>query len=228
MSLKDAAVSIAGRLTDRIHIGNGLDQRELSPVGWFEHGQAVQRLTDSFAAVPADKRVRLAKKTSNLFRGRSGDMAGLDVSGLHSVIAVDPVDNTADVQGMCTYEDLVDTLLPFGLVPTVVPQLKTITLGGAVTGMGVESTSFRNGLPHEAVLEMDVLSRHRRDRHLLADAERRPLPRFPELLRLAGLLGPAEDHLREGARLRRTAPRPLRRRGVRLRRARRDQRVQGV
>jgi FAD/FMN-containing dehydrogenase len=158
MSLKDAAVSIAGKLTDHIHIGNGLDQRDLAPVGWFEHAQAVQRLTDSFAAVPAGQRVRLAKKTSNLFRGRSGDMAGLDVSGLHSVIAVDPVNNTADVQGMCTYEDLVDSLLPFGLVPTVVPQLKTITLGGAVTGMGVESTSFRNGLPHEAVLEMDVLT----------------------------------------------------------------------
>jgi len=40
----------------------------------------------------------------------------------------------------------------------VVPQLKTITLGGAVTGLGIESTSFRNGLPHESVLEMDVLT----------------------------------------------------------------------
>ena len=64
---------------------------------------------------------------------------------------------TADVQGMCTYEDLVDATLPFGLAPLVVPQLKTITLGGAVSGMGVESTSFRNGLPHESVIEMDVL-----------------------------------------------------------------------
>src|SRR4029434_5321996 len=39
-----------------------------------------------------------------------------------------------------------------------VPQLKTITLGGAVTGLGIESTSFRNGLPHESVLEMDILT----------------------------------------------------------------------
>lgn len=158
MSLKDAAVTIAGKFTDRLHIGNGLDQRDLAPVGWFAHSEAVRNLRESFAAVPEGRRVRLAKKTSNLFRGRRGDMVGLDVSGLHSVIAVDPVERTADVQGMCTYEDLVDTLLPFGLVPTVVPQLKTITLGGAVTGMGVESSSFRNGLPHEAVLEMDVLT----------------------------------------------------------------------
>ena len=44
------------------------------------------------------------------------------------------------------------------LAPLVVPQLKTITLGGAVTGLGIESTSFRNGLPHESVLEMDILT----------------------------------------------------------------------
>jgi FAD/FMN-containing dehydrogenase len=40
----------------------------------------------------------------------------------------------------------------------VVPQLKTITLGGAVTGLGIESASFRNGLPHESVIEMDILT----------------------------------------------------------------------
>lgn len=158
MSLKEKAVALAGRITDALPIGNGLDQRGLAPVGWWEHGNAVQRLQDSFDAVPSGKRVRLAKKTSNLFRGRSGEAVGLDVSGLHGVVAVDPVNGTADVQGMCTYEDLVDVLLPFGLAPTVVPQLKTITLGGAVTGMGVESSSFRNGLPHEAVEEMDVLT----------------------------------------------------------------------
>lgn len=59
---------------------------------------------------------------------------------------------------MCTYEDLVDATLPHGLIPLVVPQLRTITLGGAVTGLGIESTSFRNGLPHESVLEMDILT----------------------------------------------------------------------
>ena len=43
-------------------------------------------------------------------------------------------------------------------MPLVVPQLKTITLGGAVTGLGIESTSFRNGLPHESVRELEVLT----------------------------------------------------------------------
>jgi len=80
------------------------------------------------------------------------------VSGLGGVIAVDPAARTVDAQGMCTYEDLVDVTLRHGLIPLVVPQLRTITLGGAVTGLGIESTSFRSGLPHESVLEMDILT----------------------------------------------------------------------
>lgn len=123
------------------------------------HADGVQRLLASYRAIPADAAVRLAKPTSNLFRARAKATAkGLDTSGLTDVIAVDPAARTADVAGMCTYEDLVAATLPYGLSPLVVPQLKTITLGGAVTGLGIESASFRNGLPHESVLEMDILT----------------------------------------------------------------------
>src|ERR1700712_4475703 len=123
------------------------------------HAAAVSALTASYAAIPAGRPVRLAKRTSNLFRPRTAEVpAGLEVSGLDAVISVDPVAGTADVQGMCTYERLVQACLPYGLMPKVVPQLKTITLGGAVTGLGIESSSFRNGLPHESVLELDILT----------------------------------------------------------------------
>ncbi len=101
--------------------------------------------------------MRLAKPTSNLFRTRTRAGSGLDVGGLAQVISVDPESRTADVQGMCTYETLVAETLGHGLMPLVVPQLRTITVGGAVTGLGIESTSLRHGLPHESVLEMDVL-----------------------------------------------------------------------
>ncbi len=126
------------------------------------HAAAVADLVRRYRAVPAGTPVRLGKRTSNLFRfgpgGRVGDAERLDTSALAGVIGVDPVARTAEVQGMTTYEDLVDATLAHGLMPLVVPQLKTITLGGAVTGLGIESTSFRHGLPHESVREMDVLT----------------------------------------------------------------------
>ena len=119
----------------------------------------MERLLESYRSLPPAASVRLAKRTSNLFRSRAkADAKGLDTSGLTGVISVDPEARTANVAGMCTYDDLVAATLPHGLAPLVVPQLKTITLGGAVTGLGIESTSFRSGLPHESVLDLDVLT----------------------------------------------------------------------
>ncbi|MBZ5733403.1 FAD-binding oxidoreductase [Nocardioides sp. TRM66260-LWL] len=127
--------------------------------GWATHEQAVARLQASYAALEPTAPVRLAKRTSNLFRPRHATQApGLDVTGLDDVIEIDPRRRTAQVQGMCTYERLVERTLVHGLIPAVVPQLRTITLGGAVSGLGIESTSFRLGLPHESVLEMDVFT----------------------------------------------------------------------
>jgi FAD/FMN-containing dehydrogenase len=127
--------------------------------GTARHEDAVAHLRDSYRAIAPTDTVRLAKKTSNLFRHRAASHGpGLDVSGLDGVIGIDAAGHTADVQGMCTYEHLVEETLRHGLIPYVVPQLKTITLGGAVTGLGIESTSFRSGLPHESVLEMDVFT----------------------------------------------------------------------
>ena len=137
----------------------GYHRAVTSTVTRAEFVAARERLLAQYAAIPAGAPVRLAKKTSNLFRMREASAApGLDVSAFRGVLEVDPAARTADVLGMTTYEDLVDATLPYGLMPLVVPELKTITLGGAVSGMGIESSSFRNGCPHESVLELEVMT----------------------------------------------------------------------
>jgi len=100
----------------------------------------------------------LGKKTSNLFRPRDpGAVRKLEVGSLNRTISVDPDHLVAEVEGMTTFEDFTDACLVHGTAPTVVPELKTITVGGAITGIGIESSSFRHGFVHEAVVEMDVL-----------------------------------------------------------------------
>jgi len=82
------------------------------------------RLSEQYAGIPPGHPVRLAKKTSNLFRTRPRPSApGLNVREFDGVLSVDPATRTADVQGMTTYERLVDAALPHGLMPLVVPQL---------------------------------------------------------------------------------------------------------
>ena len=119
----------------------------------------VAQLQRSYAAIPAGTPIRLSKPTSNLFRPRAASAhPGLDVTSFDGVMHIDREARIAEVQGMTTYEHLVAATLPYGLAPMCVPQLKTITLGGAVTGMGIESASFRSGTPHESVIEMDILT----------------------------------------------------------------------
>ena len=101
---------------------------------------------------------RLAKDTSNLFRDRAGGpRRALDVRAFDHVLEVNAAEGWVDTEGMVTYEALCEATLARGAMPCVVPQLKSITLGGALAGIGIEASSFRHGLVHESVTEFEVL-----------------------------------------------------------------------
>ena len=70
----------------------------------------------SYAALPPGAPVRLAKRTSNLFRAAVHDRAGpRRLRASTGVIEVDG--DVAEVQGMCTYEHLVEVTLQHGRIP---------------------------------------------------------------------------------------------------------------
>ena len=102
--------------------------------------------------------IGLGKSTSNLFRHRQQtETRKIDVKAFNHVLNIDKENLVAEVEGMTTYETLVEETLRQGLLPTVVPELKSITVGGAVSGVGIESSSFKYGLVHETVEEIEVL-----------------------------------------------------------------------
>ena len=124
------------------------------------HARRRAQLVDALLArgsAPAGP-LGLSRRTSNLFRDRDEQPKHrLDLGGFHHVLDVDPAAGWVDVEGSTSYEALVAATLPRGVMPAVVPQLKTITVGGAAAGVGIEATSFRHGLVHDTVLELDVL-----------------------------------------------------------------------
>ena len=100
----------------------------------------------------------LVKHSSNLFRARQeGHKNRLDLQDFCHVLDINPGEGWVDVEGLTTYDTLVAHTLAHGVMPAVVPQLKTITVGGAAAGVGIEATSFKAGLVHDTVLELDVL-----------------------------------------------------------------------
>ncbi|HEX8739942.1 MAG TPA: FAD-binding oxidoreductase [Casimicrobiaceae bacterium] len=124
-----------------------------------DHEGKKARLLADLAAAPAGARPTVSKPTSNLFRDRAR-AAGRRVSLAHfdEVIDVDAKAGFVDAEGMITYEALADATLAHGAMPAVVPQLKSITLGGAVAGVGIEASSFRHGLVHDTVVELEILT----------------------------------------------------------------------
>jgi FAD/FMN-containing dehydrogenase len=68
------------------------------------------------------------------------------------------VARTCTAEPGVTFAELVRATLPHGLLPTVVPELEGITLGGAVAGCSVESMSFRYGGFHDSALEYEVVT----------------------------------------------------------------------
>lgn len=123
-----------------------------------DHARKRDALIKTLRASSAAGPLALEKSTSNLFRQRIQEpRQKLDLRHFNRVIHVNEHERYVDVEGMTTYEDLVRDTLPFQLMPAVVPQLKSITIGGATAGIGIESSSFKYGFVHETLLAIDVL-----------------------------------------------------------------------
>ncbi|MGD8351298.1 MAG: FAD-binding protein, partial [Gammaproteobacteria bacterium] len=108
-----------------------------------------------------DTRFRLAKSgMTNLFRyggNAERDRSGLSVDDFNHVLHLDPERAVIDVEGMTTIETVVQATLKHGLLPKVSPELKHITVGGAIVGIGIESSCFLHGFFHDGVAQAEVL-----------------------------------------------------------------------
>ena len=139
-----------------------------------EHRRKIAKLEAAIAAAP-ERRFGLSKTTSNLFRDRAARRPRIDLSHFDAVVRIDPREGIVEAEGMATFVDLADATLARGTMPMVVPQLKSITLGGAVAGVGIEATSFRHGLVHDTIVAMDILTGDGRIVTCTADNEHRDL-----------------------------------------------------
>jgi FAD/FMN-containing dehydrogenase len=82
----------------------------------------------------------------------------IDVRGLDHVLEIDVEGRRCVAEPGVTFARLVDMTLPLGLVPKLVPELESITLGGAIAGCSVESTSFRYGGFHDTCRSYEMVT----------------------------------------------------------------------
>jgi FAD/FMN-containing dehydrogenase len=127
-----------------------------------DHEDKVARVVRQLRAQRGDRPLSLRKKAPShqvpKARDRKYSDDKIDLSDLDRILSIDAQARTCTAEPGVTFVDLVEATLAHGLVPLVVPELKTITLGGAVSGCSIESMSFRCGGFHDTCLAYEVIS----------------------------------------------------------------------
>ncbi|HEX4386609.1 MAG TPA: FAD-binding oxidoreductase [Myxococcales bacterium] len=127
-----------------------------------EHERKVDEVVAQLKRRKPGRPLSLRKKAVSHQVPKAGDLRHrddkIDVSALDSVLLIDPEKRLCVAEPGVTFVDLVEQTLRHGLLPLVVPELKTITLGGAVAGCSIESMSFRCGGFHDNCLEYEVIT----------------------------------------------------------------------
>lgn len=126
------------------------------------HQRKVERVARQLREHPVGCPLSIKKKAVSHQVPKHGDArrhdAKLDLTDLDRILTIDVDRRTCTAEPGVTFTDLVEATLPLGLVPVVVPELKTITVGGAVSGCSIESTSFRHGGFHDTCTEYEVVT----------------------------------------------------------------------
>tara|TARA_A100001011_G_scaffold353802_1_gene395592 strand:+ start:618 stop:2003 length:1386 start_codon:yes stop_codon:yes gene_type:complete len=105
-----------------------------------------------------EKVYRKTNDIGTLFRPNDKKNNGFSLDNLKGIIHFDPENKWIEVGGKTRYYDILKFTLQHNLMPKIVPELSSITVGGAICGISIESSSFKYGWGHDSVLDMDILT----------------------------------------------------------------------
>jgi FAD/FMN-containing dehydrogenase len=123
-----------------------------------EYPAKVEAAVQQFAALRESGRpIALKKRVRHTFKDRAS-APNLDLTAFDRVQVIDTERCLASVEGFTSFYGILASSLQFGMMPQAVPELRSITVGGAIAGLGGQSSSFRFGLIHEMVTSFDLLT----------------------------------------------------------------------
>ncbi len=126
------------------------------------HAAKVARVAAALAAHVGPAPVSFRKRSVSHQVPKRADAlardATIDLGDLDEILSIDREARVCVAEPGVTFEKLVRATLPLGLAPAVVPELRTITIGGAVSGCSLESMSFQYGGFHDTALAYEVIT----------------------------------------------------------------------
>ncbi len=126
------------------------------------HADKVARIARALFELPDSSNPKFRKKSPShqvpKRMARADNAVVIDISDLDEILEINVDARTCTTEPGVTFEALTRETLARGLAPACVPELKTITVGGAVAGCSVESMSYKLGGFHDSCMEYEVLT----------------------------------------------------------------------
>jgi Delta24-sterol reductase len=126
------------------------------------HTQEVQQIQKNFqelrkSSIPCT--LQNQSVPSNITRSSSykSKSSQVNINELNRVLSIDLIKRVAVVEPRVTMEELAKAAFKKKLMPPVVPEFKNITVGGAIMGTAIESSSHQFGLFSDNCLAYEIL-----------------------------------------------------------------------
>ncbi|MFN0065389.1 MAG: FAD-dependent oxidoreductase, partial [Chlamydiales bacterium] len=119
-----------------------------------------EKVHDLIALLHADSRpITFVSQTSHTLRqgAYKGDTLQLDLANFNEIVQISVKEGWVAVEPRMKLRSLIKKLLSYGYIPAVVPEFTDITVGGAIMGTALESSSFRYGQFNDTCLEYELV-----------------------------------------------------------------------
>ncbi len=128
----------------------------------LKHTQKVARVAEQLrkrrSTAPLSRQKRVVSHQVPKVHDKKYADEKINLLDFDEVIEIDPQRRICIAEPGVPFCKLVEKTLPLGFVPIIVPELKTITLGGAVAGCSIESMSYKYGGFHDTCLEYEIIT----------------------------------------------------------------------
>lgn len=121
-------------------------------------GRIIRQLKERNKTTPVSLRKKAVSHEVPKLNDRRHTDEKIDLSELNEILQIDTKKQICIAEPGVTFVDLVSATMKYGLVPVIVPELKTITIGGAVAGCSIESMSYKHGGFHDTCMEYEIIT----------------------------------------------------------------------
>ncbi|MEK7569567.1 MAG: FAD-binding protein [Patescibacteria group bacterium] len=126
-----------------------------------EHKKYVEGIIAQMRTIaqdPTSKRINFIHGSTNSTRTEENkDFAFVDITNLNDVIEINTRDHYALVEPNVALDKLLQSTLEYNLIPEVIAEFPGITVGGAVNGASLESSSFKYGQFNDTAEEYEIV-----------------------------------------------------------------------